>query len=85
MRAVAVAVLALAVFVIVPLGREVLRGAGLHSGPHRMAAGSFVIALSLGPGVGAWVFTLPWFLVCSLRSLRCSPQCTFTSPVSHSA
>ena len=80
MRAVAVAVLALAVFVIVPLGREILCGAGPRSGSHRIAAVSFVIALSLRPGVGAWVFTLPWFLVCSQYAVRRGVRLLRTAP-----
>lgn len=70
MREVAVGVLALAVFEIVPLGRRVLGPDGQRSGAHRLAACSFVIALSVRPGIIAGVLTLPWFLVCAQYAME---------------
>ncbi len=83
MREVAVGVLALAVFVIVPLGQRTLGPDGQRSGAHPLAACSFVIALSVRPGFIAGVLTLPWFLVCARCALGRGVRLLRTAPDLH--
>ena len=65
MHEVAVGVLVLAVFVIVPLGRRILDLDGTGSPAHRIAASAFVVGLSVHPGIAAFALTVPWFFTCA--------------------
>ncbi len=69
MREVAVGVLALAVFVIVPLGRQINDPDGRRSPAHRIAACAFVLALSVHPGAFAFVVSLPWLVASAVYAV----------------